>query len=285
MIVSARGAGVTHAREDERSGSLFGYVDLEARIDQSHPLRMIRMMVNEALAGLRRFFGAVLADERAVDPNPAGPNPCSQSVHSESVKPGDHLKAYLIETDRRLRRVAVEERAQLRIGLLKLNDASIEAPSPDRAQRACRRASRPAAACRPRERASLRPSLLHARVPRLSRSLFATAAHNVTVDATLFLSRPGLGKAPRLRSAPGEVYWETASLALDHFGVGQLPSRRVIERASLRAIAQRRPWTGRSAAAASHAAGCVGDGLDHFVRQRGPGQALAELGYQVGAAS
>jgi hypothetical protein len=55
------------ADEDERSGSLFGYVDLEARIDQSHPLRMIRMMVNEALAGLRRFFGAVLADERAVD--------------------------------------------------------------------------------------------------------------------------------------------------------------------------------------------------------------------------
>jgi hypothetical protein len=150
------------------------------------------------LAALRRFFGAVLADGTAVDPNPAGPNPCSQSVHSEPVKPDDHLQAYLnlIETDRRLRRVEVEERAQLRIGLLKLNDASIEAPSPDRAQRACRRASRPAAACRPPERASLRPSLLHARVRRVSRSLFATAAHNVTVDATLFLSRPGLGKAP-----------------------------------------------------------------------------------------
>jgi hypothetical protein len=38
------------AGEDERSGSLFSYVDLEAPIDQNHPLRMIRMMVNEALA-------------------------------------------------------------------------------------------------------------------------------------------------------------------------------------------------------------------------------------------
>jgi hypothetical protein len=38
--------------EDERSGSLFSYVDLEARIGQSHPLRAIRAIVNDALAGL-----------------------------------------------------------------------------------------------------------------------------------------------------------------------------------------------------------------------------------------
>jgi hypothetical protein len=38
---------------NERSGSLFSYVDLEARIDQKHPLRMIRMIVNEASAGCR----------------------------------------------------------------------------------------------------------------------------------------------------------------------------------------------------------------------------------------
>jgi hypothetical protein len=44
------------------------------------------------------------------------------------------------------------------------------------------------------------------------------------------------------------------------------------------------PSTGRSAAA-SPAAGSTGDGFDHFVGQRGPGQALAKLGYQVGAAS
>ncbi len=31
--------------EDERSGSLFSYVDLEARIDRGHPLRMIRLIV------------------------------------------------------------------------------------------------------------------------------------------------------------------------------------------------------------------------------------------------
>ena len=38
----------------------------------------------------------------------------------------------------------------------------------------------------------------------------------------------------------------------------------------IRAIAQKRPSTGRSAAA-SPAAGSAGDGFDHFVRQRGPG--------------
>ena len=45
--------------EDERSGSLFSYVDLEARIDQNHPLRMIRMIVNEALAALAGDFSAL----------------------------------------------------------------------------------------------------------------------------------------------------------------------------------------------------------------------------------
>src|SRR5690242_9518645 len=45
--------------EDERSGSLFSYVDLEARIDQNHPLRMIRTIVNEALAALAGDFSAL----------------------------------------------------------------------------------------------------------------------------------------------------------------------------------------------------------------------------------
>ena len=46
---------------DETSGSLFSYVDLEARIPARHPLRQIRRVVNDALArallqkgGLRR---------------------------------------------------------------------------------------------------------------------------------------------------------------------------------------------------------------------------------------
>jgi len=37
---------------DERSGSLFSYVDLEARVGKDHPLRAIRAIVNEALSAL-----------------------------------------------------------------------------------------------------------------------------------------------------------------------------------------------------------------------------------------
>jgi transposase len=44
---------------DERSGSLFSYVDLEFRIPQSHPLRAIRMIVNAALADLGAEFEAM----------------------------------------------------------------------------------------------------------------------------------------------------------------------------------------------------------------------------------
>ena len=44
---------------DERSGSLFSYVDLEARVGQSHPLRAIRTIVNEALAALASEFSSL----------------------------------------------------------------------------------------------------------------------------------------------------------------------------------------------------------------------------------
>ena len=37
---------------DEMSGSLFSYVDLEARIPARHPLRKLGQVVNDALAGL-----------------------------------------------------------------------------------------------------------------------------------------------------------------------------------------------------------------------------------------
>jgi hypothetical protein len=37
---------------DERSGALFSYVDLEARVPAGHPLRAILQIVNEALGGL-----------------------------------------------------------------------------------------------------------------------------------------------------------------------------------------------------------------------------------------
>ena len=44
---------------DERSGSLFSCVDLEDRVGKGHPLRAIRAIVNEALAGLAGDFSAL----------------------------------------------------------------------------------------------------------------------------------------------------------------------------------------------------------------------------------
>ena len=44
---------------DERSGALFSYVDLEARVRADHPLRAIRAIVNEALSALEREFVAL----------------------------------------------------------------------------------------------------------------------------------------------------------------------------------------------------------------------------------
>ena len=44
---------------DERSGSLFSYVDLEARVRRDHPLRAIRGIVNGALRSLTADFGAL----------------------------------------------------------------------------------------------------------------------------------------------------------------------------------------------------------------------------------
>ena len=41
---------------DGRSGALFSYVDLEVRVPRGHPLRTIRLIVNEALAGLSPGF-------------------------------------------------------------------------------------------------------------------------------------------------------------------------------------------------------------------------------------
>src|SRR5205823_5748799 len=45
--------------DDNRSGELFSYVDLEARVRRDHPLRAIRVIVNEALAALERDFAAL----------------------------------------------------------------------------------------------------------------------------------------------------------------------------------------------------------------------------------
>jgi transposase len=44
---------------DERSGSLFSYVDLEGRVAKDHPLRAIRGIVNQALSTLSGEFSAL----------------------------------------------------------------------------------------------------------------------------------------------------------------------------------------------------------------------------------
>ena len=45
--------------QDGSSGSLFSYVDLEARVPATHPLRVIRGIVNEVLGSLSSEFGAL----------------------------------------------------------------------------------------------------------------------------------------------------------------------------------------------------------------------------------
>lgn len=46
---------------DERTGSLFCYVDLEARVPEAHPLRAMRELVNASLASLDGTFAALYA--------------------------------------------------------------------------------------------------------------------------------------------------------------------------------------------------------------------------------
>jgi transposase len=47
---------------DEAAGSLFSYVDLEQRVPAQHPLRLIRRIVNDALASLDAEFDALYTD-------------------------------------------------------------------------------------------------------------------------------------------------------------------------------------------------------------------------------
>src|SRR5437763_11020373 len=47
---------------DQRSGELFSYVDIEARVPMRHPLRAIRSIVNQGLASLDGEFDKLYAD-------------------------------------------------------------------------------------------------------------------------------------------------------------------------------------------------------------------------------
>ncbi len=55
------GWGSTMRGIDERSGALFSYVDLEARVPAKHPLRAIREIANAALVDLSGEFAALYA--------------------------------------------------------------------------------------------------------------------------------------------------------------------------------------------------------------------------------
>ena len=47
--------------DDNKTGKLFSYVDLEVRVRRDHPLRAIRLIVNEALLELEREFAGLYA--------------------------------------------------------------------------------------------------------------------------------------------------------------------------------------------------------------------------------
>jgi transposase len=46
---------------DAATGAMFSYVDIEARVPAKHPIRVIRRIVNEVLAGLDADFAAMYA--------------------------------------------------------------------------------------------------------------------------------------------------------------------------------------------------------------------------------
>lgn len=48
---------------DQRSGSLFSYVDIEARVPKEHPLRRVRELVNGALSQLDARFGELYSKD------------------------------------------------------------------------------------------------------------------------------------------------------------------------------------------------------------------------------
>lgn len=70
---------------DERSGSLFSYVDLEARVRPDHPLRKIREIVNAALSDLSTAF-AGCTGPRLHQRGSFGPCCCKPSMASSSER-------------------------------------------------------------------------------------------------------------------------------------------------------------------------------------------------------
>ena len=48
---------------DERTGERLSYIDIEERVPENHPLRLIRLIVNEVLAALDRKFAKLYAED------------------------------------------------------------------------------------------------------------------------------------------------------------------------------------------------------------------------------
>jgi transposase len=67
--------------DDNRTGQLFSYVDLEARVRRDHPLRAIRTIVNEVLGALEREFAALYS-----------------TIGRPSIPPEKLLRAMLLQT-------------------------------------------------------------------------------------------------------------------------------------------------------------------------------------------
>ena len=65
---------------DERTGSLFSFVDLEERVPKRHPLRKIREIVNDALAALDGEFSSLYAAEGRPSIAPAPAQPCADRL-------------------------------------------------------------------------------------------------------------------------------------------------------------------------------------------------------------
>ena len=71
-----------YAREDQNQQAMFSYVSPEARVPKDHPLRPIRIMVDNALVDLAPYIqGDVFTYRQAFDPagtafaSPAAANP------------------------------------------------------------------------------------------------------------------------------------------------------------------------------------------------------------------
>jgi hypothetical protein len=67
---------------DNKTGKLFSYVDLEARVRRDHPLREIQTIVSEALTMLERELSAKASDgrRRIVDMDIRLPSPTRRRV-------------------------------------------------------------------------------------------------------------------------------------------------------------------------------------------------------------